>query len=329
MAVLAWGGELGTGRADILDLAGHRIASFDAFDMAWVDDTHLMTLVVSPDDTSRGTVTVHSIDGTESDVVPGTFGAMFGNGHGSVALMAPVAASQGPATESFQIWSNGRLGARIAGPRAARAMVRGRTTAGPCRRERDRQPNSRGRQRDSGLARRGRADSGNPERAEAAREDGRPVASSRRHPNERVLLAGRHQAGHIRRPHAGSGRWPEHATDRQRRGLDRRRGAGRRWPGPAGFVVDAGRDNSGPKRLRMAVFGPNESDIATLPAADENLSAPVMAVVRRAGARYPFHSTPARARRPGRRAVSASSPRVRSMPQLVGNRLLRIEIPAS
>ena len=31
--------------ADGIDLTGRRIASFDAFDMAWVDDSHLMTLV--------------------------------------------------------------------------------------------------------------------------------------------------------------------------------------------------------------------------------------------------------------------------------------------
>src|SRR5450759_3735656 len=115
LAVLTSGWELGTGRADILDLTGRRIASFDAFDMAWVDHTHLMTLVVSPNDTAHGTASVHSIDGTESNVVPGTFGGMLGNGHGSVALMAPVVASEAPADESFQIWSNGQLEPRIAG----------------------------------------------------------------------------------------------------------------------------------------------------------------------------------------------------------------------
>jgi hypothetical protein len=115
LAVLTLGWELGLGRADILDLTGRRIASFDAFDMAWVDDSHLMTLVVSPNDTAQGTATVHSIDGTESNVVPGTFGGMLGNGHGSVALMAPVVASTAPADESFQIWSNGQLGPRVVG----------------------------------------------------------------------------------------------------------------------------------------------------------------------------------------------------------------------
>jgi hypothetical protein len=58
LAVLTLGWELGLGRADILDLTGRRIASFDAFDMAWVDDSHLMTLVVSPNDTAQGTATV-------------------------------------------------------------------------------------------------------------------------------------------------------------------------------------------------------------------------------------------------------------------------------
>ena len=115
LAVLTWGWELGLGQADIFDVAGRRIATFEAFDMAWVDDTHLMTLVVSPDDTAHGAVTVHSIDGTESDAVPGTFGGMLGDGHGSVALFAPVTAATVPAAEGFQVWSNGHLGAPITG----------------------------------------------------------------------------------------------------------------------------------------------------------------------------------------------------------------------
>jgi len=68
------GRDFGTGRVDVLDLTGHQITSLVAVDMAWVDDTHLMTLGVSPDDTTHGTVTIFSIDGTVSGVVPGTFG---------------------------------------------------------------------------------------------------------------------------------------------------------------------------------------------------------------------------------------------------------------
>ena len=115
LAVLTWGGTLGTGRADVLDVAGRKIASFDAFNMAWVDDSHLMTLVVSTDDIAHGTVTIHAIDRPESNFVSGTFGGMLGNGHGSVALLAPVVASDAPEVESFQIWSNGQIGPRIAG----------------------------------------------------------------------------------------------------------------------------------------------------------------------------------------------------------------------
>jgi hypothetical protein len=130
LAVLTWGGTLGTGRADVLDVAGRKIASFDAFDMAWVDDSHLMTLVVSPDDIAHGTVTIHAINGPENNVVPGTFGGMLGNGHGSVALLAPVVASDAPEVESFQIWSNGQIGPRIAGfGRPVRWSIDGRLLA--------------------------------------------------------------------------------------------------------------------------------------------------------------------------------------------------------
>jgi hypothetical protein len=116
LAVMTSGGTTGTGfRVDVLDLAGQKVASFDAFDMAWVDDTHIMTLAASADDPDQETATVYSIDGTESSVVPGAFDGILGNGHGSVALMAPVAASEATAKESFQVWSNGQLGPRIAG----------------------------------------------------------------------------------------------------------------------------------------------------------------------------------------------------------------------
>jgi hypothetical protein len=115
LAILTWGGELGTGRADVLDLAGRKIASFDAFDVAWLDDSHLMSLVASPDDIAHGTATVRSIDGTTTDAVPGTFGGMLGNGRGSVALMAPHVPSDAPQPESFRIWSDGNLGPTITG----------------------------------------------------------------------------------------------------------------------------------------------------------------------------------------------------------------------
>ncbi len=115
LAVLTWGAVFGNGRADILDLAGHTIGSFDAFDMAWMDDARLMTFDVTPNDTAHGTVALHSTDGTESAILPGTFGGMLGNGHGSVALMAPVIGSSFATDVSFRIWCGGQLGQSISG----------------------------------------------------------------------------------------------------------------------------------------------------------------------------------------------------------------------
>lgn len=115
LAVLTWGGTLGNGRADVVDLAGRQVASFDAFDMAWVDDTHLMTLVVTPDDTAHGTVTVHALDGQPATTVTGTYGGILGNGHGSVALTTPNVPSDAPLPESFRVWSNGKFGPMITG----------------------------------------------------------------------------------------------------------------------------------------------------------------------------------------------------------------------
>jgi hypothetical protein len=115
LAVLTWGGVWGTGRADVLDLAGRRLASFDAVDLAWVDDSHLMTLAVSPGDIGHGTVAIHSLDGSDSTVVAGSYGGILGNGHGSVALLAPLVGGDAPPDDSFHVWSNGQLGPRIAG----------------------------------------------------------------------------------------------------------------------------------------------------------------------------------------------------------------------
>lgn len=115
LAVLTWGGVWGTGRADVLDLAGRRLASFDAFDLAWVDDSHMMTLAVSPGDIGHGTVAIHSLDGSGSTVVAGSYAGILGNGHGSVALLAPLVGGGAPPDDSFHVWSNGQLGPRIAG----------------------------------------------------------------------------------------------------------------------------------------------------------------------------------------------------------------------
>lgn len=115
LAVLTWGGTAGTGRVDVLDLTGKRISSFEASDVAWVDDAHLMTFVASPDDIARGTVTVQSIGGSGSAAVPGTYGGLIGNGRGSVALLTPVQTGDPAGAESFEVWANGRIGPRVTG----------------------------------------------------------------------------------------------------------------------------------------------------------------------------------------------------------------------
>jgi hypothetical protein len=84
-----------------------------------------------------------------------------------------------------------------------------------------------------------------------------------------------------------------------------------------------------PNAFEWAVFGPNEGDIATLPAADENLSFPVTAVVRRAGGAV---SIPLNV---GLSMAAWSSGGVcfiatgTADAQLEDNRLLRIELPGS
>ncbi|MGD0409185.1 MAG: hypothetical protein ABSB34_09370 [Candidatus Limnocylindrales bacterium] len=329
LAVLTWGGELGTGRADILDLAGRRIASFDAFDMAWVDDTHLMTLVVSPNDIAHGTVTVHSIDGTDGNGVPGTFGGLLSNGHGSVALMAPVAASEDPADESFQIWSNGHLGARIAGyGLPARWSADGRL-----------------------LALVGESATGSRTRGGDS-ETAISLAVGGSIPGTLSVLKLPEKAAVLSRPLADIRLDVYFSPDGSQLAtsdgliLNLTDGGGTQlaasaegWTS-AGALVVVGQDHrvslwtpagttAVPNAFDWADFGPSEGDVATLPAADENLSFPVTAVVRHAGGAV---SIPLNV---GLIMAAWSSGGICFIAtgtidaQREDNRLLRIELPAS
>jgi hypothetical protein len=329
LAVLTWGGELGTGRADVLDLAGRRVASFDAFDMAWVDDTHITTLVVSPDDTAHGTATVRSLDGTESNVVPGTFGGMLGNGHGSIALTAPVLATTAPADESFQIWSNGQLGPRIAGfglPMRWSADGRlmallAQTTVGSGANRLEAEGDV--------LAAAGSPIPGTltvlrlPERTVGLSN---PLADIRLDvyfsPDETSLAT---SDGVVMKLADG--------------GSTQLAGRPEGWT-PDGELVVVGQDHrvslwtpAGaspvPNAFEWAVFGPNYGDIATLAAADENPTDPVTAVVRRAGgaASVPLNIGLGMAAWSTGGVCFIATGTIDA--QRVDNRLLRIELPAS
>jgi hypothetical protein len=323
LTVLAWGGEYGTGRVDVLDLAGQEVASFDAFDVAWVDDTHLMTLVVSPDDTAQGTVTVHSIGGAESTVVPGTFGAMLGNGHGSVALTAPMAASKASADESFQIWSNGQLGSRMAGyglpvrwsPDGQLLALIGETSTGG------------GAEGTGGPI---------PGTLSVLKLPERTVVLSRRYGDIRGLDVYFSPDG--TRLATTDGLVLDLADDRSTQLTGQPEG----WTS-AGALVVVGQDQrvslwapAGmaivPNAFEWAVFGPNEGDIATLPAANpnpDNPSLPTTAVVRRAS------SSASIALNASVQVTTWSSTGICFMStgtagaQAGDDRLLRIELPAS
>jgi hypothetical protein len=317
LAALTWGGKLGTGRADVLDVAGRKIASFDAFDVAWVDDTHLMTLIVSPDDTAHGTVAVRSIDGTESNEAQGTFGGILGNGHGSVALMAPVLASDTPAVESFQIWSNGQLGPSIAGMgKPVRWSADGRL-----------------------LALIGRAASG------GGNGVGGPVAGTlivMKLPEKTTLLS---RPLHDTRLDVYFSPDGSDLATSDGLVLNLTAGGNTQVTGRAMGWVSAGLVLAGedqrislwtpagttvvPNAFDWAAFGPNAGDIATLPAANENSTVPALAIVRRAGH---LVSVPLNV---GWGMATWSSDGVcfiatgTADAQLEDNRLLRVELPAS
>jgi hypothetical protein len=318
LAVLTLGWELGLGRADILDLTGRRIASFDAFDMAWVDDSHLMTLVVSPNDTAQGTATVHSIDGTESNVVPGTFGGMLGNGHGSVALMAPVVASTAPADESFQIWSNGQLGPRVVGfGLPMRWSTDGRLVALI---------------RDSETGGGGEVGGSTPGTLTVLKLPERTVVLSQPLDDIRLDVYFSPDGARL----ATSDGLVLDLADASTVQLS---GGTEGWTA-AGALVVVGPDHrvslwtpAGTAVVQdafdWAAFGPNEGDIATLPAADDNLGAPVTAVVRRAGGKVsiPLNVGLGMAAWLAGGVCFIATGTIDA--QLQDNRLLRIELPAS
>jgi hypothetical protein len=322
LAVLAWGGEWGTGRVDVLDLSSHKIASFDAFDMAWVDDTHIMTLVVSPNDTAHGTATVQSIDGSGITVVPGTFGGILGNGHGSVALSSPVAASEAPAKESFQVWSNGQLGPRIAGygypmvwapDGRLLALVGETSTGGGANGVGGPTPGTlrvlKLPEKTVVLSRpladiRGLDASFSPDGTSLATSDGVVDLAD----GSSMKLTGQPEGW------TASGSLVVVGQD-QRVSL---------WT-PAGTAVV-------PNAFEWAVFGPNAGDVATLPAADQNPDNPFLpttAVVRRAGSSAPIPLDASV------QVTTWSSSGICFMPtgtadaQAGDDRLLRIELPAS
>ncbi|MGD0121159.1 MAG: hypothetical protein ABSC46_01210 [Candidatus Limnocylindrales bacterium] len=332
LAVLTSGGTFGTGRADIFDLAGRLVTSFDAFDMAWVDDTRLMTIVVSPEDTAHGTATVHSIDGTASDSVPGTFGGMLGNGHGSVALVAPDVPSDTPRPESFRIWSNGNLGPIITG------------LGTPIRWSLDGTLLALMQTKDSGVA-------GVFERDHAAMYSvGGPIPGTLRVvklPEEVVTVS--HPLADIRVSTYFS---PDGGRLATSAGLvlDLRDGVSTQVPGlgdqggsvegwHSGGLVTVGQDGrvslwtptgttAIPNAFDWAFFGPNEEDVATLAAATDAPTAPALAVVRRAGGSVSILLNL------GWSVVTWSADGICFMTtgtidaQLIDNRLLRVELPA-
>ncbi len=318
LAVLTWGWEFGLGQADILDLTGRKIASFAAFDMAWVDDTHLMTLVVSPNDAAHGTVTVHAIDGTENSVLPGTFGAMLGNGHGSVALAAPVVGSSYTVDESFRIWSDGQLGQPITGyGHPVRWSADGRLLALVSQSPTGAGPHAVGGPIPGSLQ-----VMKLPEKTVAM---SRPLADirldvyfspdgTRLATSDGVVL--NLADARSTQLSVGSVQGWTSARELVVVGQDHRVSL---WTPAATTVVTNAFD--------WAYFGPEDGDIATLPTADDNLSAPVTAVVRRAGGEVsiPLNSGVSMAvwSSSGICFIATGTADM----QLVDNRLLRIDLP--
>ena len=317
LAVLTWGGTLGTGRVDILDVAGQQIASFAAYDMAWVDDAHLMTLVVSPDDVAAGAVTVQAIDGSTSAAVPGTYGGLVGNGHGSVALVAPVAGDDPPGGETFRVWSDGQIGPRVTGlGEPVRWSPDGRLLA---------------------LVRaspRGGSGTGSPlpGTLTVLRLPGTTPLLARPLDDTRLDVSFSPDAARLATSDGLVLRLPSGTSTQVSGRTDG-------WTA-SGELVVVGQDQrvslwtperseQVPGAFDWAAFGPDAGDIATLPAAVESFSSPATAVVRRAGGAasvaLAFGITQVAWSSGGICFLSTGSPDA----QLVADDLLRIELPAS
>lgn len=101
------------GTIELFTAAGVPLATFAGTGATWVDATRLATFQPGSG-VVNGSVTIHPVDGSAPQALPGSWGGILGNGHGSLVLESafPQGAYGG---DHFQVWSNGRLGPLIAG----------------------------------------------------------------------------------------------------------------------------------------------------------------------------------------------------------------------
>lgn len=103
------------GTVEVFTAAGTNVAAYTGQGFGWVNGALLAVFTPSVGSVN-GRVTLHWADGSTNGVpvplIPGTWGGVLGNGHGSLVLNSAV--PQGPyAFGHFQVWSSGSLGPLI------------------------------------------------------------------------------------------------------------------------------------------------------------------------------------------------------------------------
>jgi photosystem II stability/assembly factor-like uncharacterized protein len=103
----------GHDRVDLFAPDGARIASIPGSGFGWLDAARLAVYQASPS-VGGGTIGLYTTAGRLIERLPGRWGGMLANGHGSLAL-EPVASPGLAAAGAVRIWTAGTLGPPIAG----------------------------------------------------------------------------------------------------------------------------------------------------------------------------------------------------------------------
>ena len=112
--VAAWNPDPGTGRVDLFAPTGRRLSSTPGWAFGWIDATHVLIYAPANNVAGPGDVTLRALDGGLVERLPGAFGGVLGNDHGSAELdMAPPMGAYSGG--SYYIWWRGTLGPLVQG----------------------------------------------------------------------------------------------------------------------------------------------------------------------------------------------------------------------
>lgn len=113
LAAAALSQEAGEGQVHLFDRTGHPVGALPGWDLAWVDDGHIVTLERNPDKATHSAV-LWSIDAGQRHLITQRATGLLGNGRGAVAIQRWAgewydSAAPEMAAETYLIWDTGTL----------------------------------------------------------------------------------------------------------------------------------------------------------------------------------------------------------------------------